>query len=156
MNMQLDEHSAESNLVVTWSWSTASVDYGEASVPANYLVGLFIRNADATQWSALAVGSPIATPGTWAQRVLSFRDEHPGGGLQQPGSRIFPGGQWCVTFGAATTRETGGEFMQAPGALESCVSVPTRTNSRKPSTVSSNQQISGKLQGIATILSETP
>lgn len=116
--------NAQSNLGVTWAWSTTTVDYGSDLVPANHSVGLFIRNAAQTKWSAFRTDTSAATAAGWAQRIQRFHDQNAGGGIREPGSRIFESGTWCVTLAAASTAETGGVFLPAPGAAESCVTVP--------------------------------
>jgi hypothetical protein len=128
LKMALIQNS-QSNLGVSWSWSTSSADYGSTPVPANYSVGLFIRNAQG-QWFAFRVDAAASAQATWGQRIQRFHDTYAGGGIREPASRIVESGTWCVTLAAASTPETGGSFIQAPGAAESCVSVPAKKASR--------------------------
>jgi len=125
LNMELFP-SPQSNLAVSWSWSSSSVDYGSTPVPANYLVGFFIRNPTSTQWTAFRVDSTASAQAAWAQRIQAFHDRHPTGAIREPASRIFESGSWCVALGAASSASTGGTFLPAPGATESCVTVPAR------------------------------
>ena len=113
----------QSNLGVHWSWSTTPHDYGSTLVPANYSVGFFVRDASASKWSAFRVDSASAPAATWAARMQVFRDKNPQGGVNEPASRVFEAGKWCITTAAASTRETGGTFIEAPGAVESCFTV---------------------------------
>jgi hypothetical protein len=122
--------NAQSNLGITWSWSTSSADYGSTQVPANYSVGLFIRNVARDKWSAFRVDATASAVATWAQRIQRFHDKYASGGIREPASRVFESGTWCVTLAAASTPETGGSFVQAPGAAESCVSIPAKKVSR--------------------------
>lgn len=124
-SMTLDPDDA-TKLRVSWGWSTSQGDYGSDTVPANYIVGLFIWNANAQKWSAFKVDSALTTPATWADRIQRFHDLYPSGGIDQRAPGSFASGSWCVRLAAASTPQTGGVFIAAPGAAESCVTVPSR------------------------------
>ena len=113
-----------SNVRISWGWSTSSADYGQTTVPAGYFVGLFIWNEEKNQWSSFKVGSQLSAATTWADGVQQVHNRWPDGGVAEEPSRVFESGYWCVTLGAASQRETGGTFVQAPGATKSCVAVP--------------------------------
>jgi hypothetical protein len=115
--------NAQSNLGIRWSWSTTPADYGGSLVPANYLVGFFVRDATSGKWSAFRVDGSFSGEGTWAARIQAFHDKNDQGGIDEPASRVFEAGTWCITTAAASTRETGGSFIPAPGAAESCVTI---------------------------------
>jgi hypothetical protein len=122
---------AQSNLRVNWSWSTTPIDYGSKLVPANYIVGLFISNRAGTRWSAFRVDDVASPEATWAERIERFRAANAAGGVRDPASRVFENGEWCVTMGAARSRETRGLFIPAPNAAKSCVLVTPKEKPRR-------------------------
>lgn len=112
-----------SKLHITWSWSTSLADYGSDTVPANYLVGLFVRNDALGKWHAFKTETGTAAS-TWGARIQRFHDINAGGGIEDEAPGTFESGVWCVRLAAASTPDTGGRFLPAPGAAESCVTVP--------------------------------
>jgi len=128
LNMTLVDGTT-SNLGISWGWSTSSTDYGSDKVPANYLVGLFIRNESTGAWFAFKVDSPLSAAASWGSRIQRFHDAWPQGGINEEPTRAVGSGPWCVKLAAASTSETGGQFLPAPGSSESCVQVPS---GRKP------------------------
>lgn len=124
LNMELLANGSTSNLGVTWSWSTKPADYGSDTVPANDHVGLFIHNGSSRQWHALHIDSAVSKAAPWAERIQRFHDAFPSGGIRDEAAVRFGSGTWCVKLGAASTPDTGGTFLPAPGATESCVTIP--------------------------------
>ncbi|SEW29569.1 hypothetical protein [Luteibacter sp. 329MFSha] len=115
-----------SKLRVSWAWSTSQADYGSDMVPSGYVVGLFIWNANQQKWSAFKVGSASGNAASWADRIRTFHDLYPTGAINELAPGTFTSGTWCVRLAAASTPQTGGVFIAAPGATESCVTVPAR------------------------------
>jgi hypothetical protein len=123
-SMELLAHGTTSNLGITWSWATTSADYGNDRVPANYRVGLFVRNDAEGAWYGLRLDAAGSAAAPWAERIQRFHDSFPQGGIRDEAPIHFGSGRWCAKLGAASTPETGGTFLPAPGAVESCVTVP--------------------------------
>jgi hypothetical protein len=115
---------SRSNLAVSWGWSTSSTDYGNGTVPADYSVGLFIRNDKQGAWAKFETDAKPSAAASWADRIKRFHETYPIGAIEQEASRKFESGTWCVRLAAASTPETGGQFLPAPGSAESCVDVP--------------------------------
>jgi hypothetical protein len=123
-SMELLAYGTTSNLGITWSWATTSADYGNDRVPANYRVGLFVRNDAEGAWYGLRLDAAGSAAAPWAERIQRFHDSFPQGGIRDEAPIHFGSGRWCAKLGAASTPETGGTFLPAPGAVESCVTVP--------------------------------
>lgn len=123
MTMTLDP-AVPGRLHASWSWSTTTVDYGNDTVPANYIVGLFVWNASETKWTAFKVDSGTSPAARWPERIGRFHDTHPAGGIDEVVPGTFTRGNWCMRLAAASTPGTGGVFIAAPGSTESCVTVP--------------------------------
>lgn len=115
--------SDTTNLGVSWGWSTSSQDYGAVTVQPNYMVGLFIRSGALGKWYKLEADSSATAVEPAATRVQRFHDAFPIGEIDRRPSHRFEKGVWCVFLGAATTAETGGDFVQL-GNEKSCVTVP--------------------------------
>jgi len=123
MTMTLDP-AVPGRLHASWSWSTTTVDYGSDTVPANYIVGLFVWNASETKWTAFKVDSGGSPAARWSERIGRFHDTHPAGGIDEVVPGTFTRGTWCMRLAAASTASTGGVFIAAPASTESCVTVP--------------------------------
>jgi hypothetical protein len=126
--------SDQSNLGVSWSWSTSSDDYDGEKVPANYVVGLFVRNAAENKWHPFKVDAAPTAEATWSERIQRVRDAYPGGGIREPAGRVFESGEWCVVMASASKAETGAIFTIAPNSLpsQSCVTITAESEAHHP------------------------
>jgi hypothetical protein len=123
LNMRRISHTT-TNLQATWGWAVPTIDYGTGTVPAGYMVGLFIKESSQNKWSVFEYDrAPSTQSEPWRQRIKRFHDAFVNGNIAQNASRIFEPGTWCLMLGAASTPDSPGTFIPAPNTATSCVAI---------------------------------